>query len=75
VNALARFLVLLVPYFAFVVTSLVIGAAFVVPESVFGTVGGTGLAVVVLVAAGSLAAIWRTGRSLVAIGKRVTREC
>ncbi|PSQ19314.1 hypothetical protein BRD01_16335 [Halobacteriales archaeon QS_8_65_32] len=71
---LLRFALLLAPYAAFVAVCPVIGAAFFVPDVVFGTIGTVGLLAAIIAAVVSLIVIVRTDRTLVDVGRRMNQE-
>lgn len=67
-------LVLLLPYATFIAASMVIGAAFFVPNVVFSTIGGIGLLVAVVVGASSLIVIFLTDHTLLNVTRRLSQE-
>lgn len=68
---LTKFLALLVPYVVFVAAAAVIGSAFVIPETVFETIGDFGLVVAIVAATVSLFAMVKTSGQLRSLGHEV----
>ncbi|PSQ20191.1 hypothetical protein BRD04_08990 [Halobacteriales archaeon QS_9_67_17] len=69
-----KLLALLFPYLVFVAAGAFLGAAFVFPPLVFGTVGEGGVVITVAVTVASLAIIFTTEDGLVTIGTQLIGE-
>ena len=71
---LSQFLLLLIPYATFVAVCPVIGAAFFIPDTVFSTIGSSGLFTAISIGDLSLVAIFWTGHNLVDTGHRINQN-